>query len=235
MDKTNTDSNKPPLGCAAGCGKTSLLRTLRGLWCTIDRSDSGASLYQPDAELSQGQQRVAGSAQWQLACVPLLHADSDGGGESGGGSGGTTAARCMFLPQAVYMLPRATLREQLAYPLKGSGVAAVRSDDTILSLLEELQMPVSQMMSRIGGLDICHSNWPSLLPPGQRQALSAARACLHAPSLAVLDEATSMVSGQTEQAIYQALRAREIAVLSVGHRESLRPLHDEVIIMQQLG
>ena len=95
--QTSYGQNKHRLGCAAGCGKTSLLRTLRGLWCTIDRSDSGGSLYQPDAELSQGQQRVAGSAQWQLACVPLLHADSDGGGESGGGSGGSTAARCMFL------------------------------------------------------------------------------------------------------------------------------------------
>lgn len=141
----------------------------------------------------------------------------------------------MFLPQAVYMLPRATLREQLAYPMSGAaavgsgGVSAHQSDDTILSVLEELHMPVSELMSRLGGLDVCHSNWGVLLPPGQRQALAAARACLHSPSLVVMDEATSMVSTDTELAIYKALRARGLAVLSVGHRESLRAVHDQVI------
>jgi vitamin B12/bleomycin/antimicrobial peptide transport system ATP-binding/permease protein len=168
---------------------------------------------------------VAGSSQWQLACVPLLY----------GSVAGDRGARCMFLPQAVYMLPRATLREQLAYPMSGAaavgsgGVSAHQSDDTILSVLEELHMPVTELMSRLGGLDACHSNWGVLLPPGQRQALAAARACLHSPSLVVMDEATSMVSTDTELAIYKALRARGLAVLSVGHRESLRAVHDQVI------
>ena len=140
----------------------------------------------------------------------------------------------MFLPQAPYMLPRATLREQLAYPSISSNIAsnrsaAHRSNDTIMSLLEELHMPVSDLMSRLGGVDVCHSNWSALLTPGQRQALAAARACLHAPSLVILDEATSMVSIDTEQAIYKALSARGLAVLSVGHRESLRTLHDQIV------
>jgi ABC-type uncharacterized transport system fused permease/ATPase subunit len=42
----------------------------------------------------------------------------------------------MFLPQAVYMLPRASLREQLAYPLSpsapGSGTPATLRDDAAL-------------------------------------------------------------------------------------------------------
>jgi ATP-binding cassette subfamily D (ALD) protein 4 len=211
----------------SGSGKTSLLRTLRGLWCTIDPSSTNSSVADSmplngSVGLSdEDPVRINGAAQWQLACVPPVHV---------GGSG----ARCMFLPQAVYMLPRATLREQLAYPLSGEaigsyGMAAHQSDDTIFSVLKELHMPVSELMSRLGGLDVCHSNWSVLLSPGQKQALAAARALLHSPSLVVLDEATSMVSTDTEQAIYTALRARGLAILSVGHRESLRALHDQVV------
>ena len=83
-----------------------------------------------------------------------------------------------------------------------------------------------------GGLDATHANWPSLLPPGQRQCLAAARLCFHAPALALVDEGTSMMSTEAEAAVYAALRQRGIAVLSVGHRESLRPLHDQVLVLE---
>ena len=140
----------------------------------------------------------------------------------------------MCLPQAPYMLPRATLRQQLAYPqmpeeITGSSANVYRSEETIFSVLNELQVPVSELMSQLGGLDVCHSNWGVLLTPGQRQTLAAARACLHTPSLVIIDEATSMVSSDAERAIYTALRARGLAILSVGHRESLRSFHDQII------
>lgn len=43
-----------------------------------------------------------------------------------------------------------------------------------------------------------------------------------------------MVSADSETRIYGALRARGIAVLSVGHRESLKPLHDSILELSSL-
>jgi hypothetical protein len=45
----------------------------------------------------------------------------------------------------------------------------------------------------------------------------------------VVDEGTSSLHVEAEERVYECLRRRRVAVLSVGHRPSLVPLHDEVI------
>ncbi|MGH6974046.1 MAG: hypothetical protein ACRED6_05410, partial [Stellaceae bacterium] len=51
------------------------------------------------------------------------------------------------------------------------------------------------------------------------------------PDLIFLDEASSALDESDEARLYRLLRARhpDAAIISVGHRESLKALHDHVI------
>ncbi|KAL3918294.1 MAG: hypothetical protein SGPRY_006071 [Prymnesium sp.] len=60
----------------------------------------------------------------------------------------------------------------------------------------------------------------------QQQLLCLARLFIHRPALALLDEATSAISVESESRVYHALTQRGIAIVSVGHRPSLIDLHD---------
>ena len=102
-------------------------------------------------------------------------------------------------------------------------------------LLEEVGLPSRELLLRCGGIDTVHCDWAHLLPPGQRQLLAWARLCYHSPALAVVDEGTSSLHVEAEERVYECLRRRRVAVLSVGHRPSLVPLHDEVITMHPAG
>jgi ABC-type uncharacterized transport system fused permease/ATPase subunit len=46
------------------------------------------------------------------------------------------------------------------------------------------------------------------------------------PLLALLDEATSSISPPAQAAIYAALKAAGVTIVSLGHDEALRGLHD---------
>jgi ABC-type uncharacterized transport system fused permease/ATPase subunit len=71
--------------------------------------------------------------------------------------------------------------------------------------------------------------WSRVLSPGEQQRLQFARVLLHMPDWVFLDEATSALDEPAEQALYECLR-RELpgtTIVSVGHRSTLRRLHDE--------
>lgn len=74
----------------------------------------------------------------------------------------------------------------------------------------------------------------SFLSPGEQQRLVLARALLAEPSTLLLDEATSAVDSDSEIRLYGLLRTRlpGAAIVSVGHRASLIPLHDRVITLE---
>lgn len=64
-----------------------------------------------------------------------------------------------------------------------------------------------------------------MLSLGEQQRLAIARVLLARPALALLDESTSALDEANEAALYRALRAAGIALVSVGHRASLRRWH----------
>lgn len=72
-------------------------------------------------------------------------------------------------------------------------------------------------------------DWASILSPGEQQRLGIARILYHQPTLAFLDESTGAVSEATEDRVYRLMRAAGITVVAVGHRASLRELHDRVL------
>nr|VZI07111.1 unnamed protein product [Spirometra erinaceieuropaei] len=68
-------------------------------------------------------------------------------------------------------------------------------------------------------------DWRYTLSPGEQQRLALARLCYQKPRLAVLDEATSQLSEMDETSAYQSIAKRNITMISVGHRGSLRRFH----------
>jgi putative ATP-binding cassette transporter len=128
-------------------------------------------------------------------------------------------ARLMFVPQRPY-LPAGSLREVLAYP----GEAA---DFSVRDMVRAMRW--AGLGGHVGELD-AHKRWASILSPGEQQRIHFARVFLHRPDWVFLDESTSALDEASEQALYRALKqcCPATTVVSVGHRSTLRTLHDKV-------
>jgi len=133
----------------------------------------------------------------------------------------------LFIPQRPYMT-LGSLREQLCYPLDCDRF----SDEHLQAVLKEVQL--QSVLDRYPSFDV-KQDWPRLLSLGEQQRLAFARLLLNAPKVVVLDEATSALDVATERYLYQLLVEREMAVVSVGHRPTLREFHDTVLELDGEG
>lgn len=135
-------------------------------------------------------------------------------------------ASMLTLPQRPY-LPVGSLRGALAYP----EAVANYSDETLREVLEAVGLaPLAGRLDETG-------LWPSILSGGEQQRVAVARALLAKPDVLLLDEATSNLDEASETVLYRLLRQRlaETAIFSIGHRASLRPLHDREIVLAREG
>jgi len=133
----------------------------------------------------------------------------------------------LFIPQKPYMI-LGSLREQLCYPTEVDKF----SDDHLLSVLNEVNL--SSLSARYPNLDI-KQDWPRILSLGEQQRLAFARLLLNSPRFAVLDEATSALDIETEKKLYNLLKRRELSMISVGHRPSLKDFHQNVLELSGNG
>lgn len=126
-------------------------------------------------------------------------------------------AELMFVPQRPY-LPEGSLRDALAYPRSGGAF------DTHAVSQALLLAGLGRYADRLDASAL----WSSILSPGEQQRVHFARVLLHRPDWVFLDELTSALDESGERDLYQSLRrhAPATTVVSVGHRSSLRPLHD---------
>lgn len=93
----------------------------------------------------------------------------------------------------------------------------------------------ADFVARAGGWDAVLQERGANLSTGQRQLLAFARALAHAPSILVLDEATSSVDPQTERLIQDALDALlagRTAVV-IAHRLSTIERADRILVMHR--
>ena len=127
----------------------------------------------------------------------------------------------LFIPQKPYML-LGSLREQLCYPADEDRF----SDDQLRAVLSEVNL--HQLIDRYPNLDV-KQDWPRILSLGEQQRLAFGRLLLNSPRFAVLDEATSALDVATEKHLYNLLKKRDLAVISVGHRPTLIEFHENVL------
>ncbi len=133
----------------------------------------------------------------------------------------------LFIPQKPYMI-LGSLREQLCYPTEVSKF----SDDHLIAVLNEVNL--ESLVDRYPNLDI-KQDWPRILSLGEQQRLAFARLLLNSPQFAVLDEATSALDIETEKHLYNLLKQRELSMISVGHRPSLKNFHKNVLELNGKG
>ncbi|MFM7314022.1 MAG: ATP-binding cassette domain-containing protein [Cyanobium sp.] len=149
-------------------------------------------------------------------------------------------ASLMVLPQKPY-LSLGSLREQLLFPSclplshdpRPATMAPLPCDDEGLR----------ELLFRVLLQDLAHrhpdlaveQDWERVLSGGEQQRLAFARLLLHGPSLVVLDEATSALDQANEAHLYGQVIATGAALLSVGHRPSLRAFHQRELQLDGEG
>ena len=128
------------------------------------------------------------------------------------------ASSFLFLPQKPYM-PLGSLESVLSYPHSS---AATKDQEEVL-----LAVGLKAFIDRLGEVN----DWARVLSLGEQQRIAIARALLAKPQWLFLDEATSAMDEVAEAQLYWTLKAAlpDTTLISIGHRESLKPLHDREI------
>ena len=134
----------------------------------------------------------------------------------------------MFIPQRPY-LSTGTLRDQVIYPhtemdMKDSGVR----DADLRQILEDARL--GYLPDREGGWDT-RKEWKDVLSGGEKQRMGIARLMYHEPRYAFLDEATSAVSSDVEGLLYERTKARNITLITISTRASLKRYHTYMLTM----
>ncbi|MBO6179776.1 MAG: ABC transporter ATP-binding protein/permease [Selenomonadaceae bacterium] len=121
----------------------------------------------------------------------------------------------MFLPQKPY-LPLGSLKRAICYP---------NVDENIPNAEELLDMvKLSDLKNSLDKTE----DWSRILSLGEQQRLAFLRALVAKPKWLFLDEATSALDEPLEREMYELLRKElpKTGIISVGHRSTLREVHD---------
>ncbi|MCA6951098.1 ABC transporter ATP-binding protein/permease [Pectobacterium polaris] len=127
----------------------------------------------------------------------------------------------LFIPQRPYMV-LTDLRSQLLYPQPEDTVG----DERMYAVFQQLGRP--DFIDKHNGLDSV-KDWRKVLSLGEQQLVAFARILLSPPRYVFLDEASSAMDIETERRAYGCLLASGTTFISVGHRETILPFHQQTL------
>ena len=132
--------------------------------------------------------------------------------------------RVLALPQRPY-LPEGSLRDAITFPR----VLSANENARIAALLTEVGL--STLADRLDE----EAHWQQRLSLGEQQRLTIVRSILFEPDWLLLDEATASLDEPAERMVYRLLRERlpRTTLVSVGHRSTLKALHNRSIDIGQ--
>lgn len=137
-----------------------------------------------------------------------------------------------FIPQKSYFTID-TLYNSVCYP------KCCCEDNNASSLLDKSKYvtnsdkrAVDELINEVGLTDVLDRygytkkiDWTSKLSGGEKQRLAVVRALYDNPEYCIMDEATSAMSDDIEEKIYQLCLTRNVTMISIVHKESLKKFH----------
>ncbi|NQX65106.1 ATP-binding cassette domain-containing protein [Paenibacillus alba] len=169
-----------------------------------------------------------------LRCVNLLERPSSGTIQIDGEEMTRLDARQLqtkrrkigMIFQHFNLLSSSTVAENIAFPLKLSGIGQAK-----------LQARVQELLDLVGLQEHAHK-YPNQLSGGQKQRVGIARALANHPDILLCDEATSALDPQTTNAILALLldinRKLGITILLITHEmQVIRAICDRVAVMEK--
>ena len=133
-----------------------------------------------------------------------------------------------YVPQSVALVS-GSVRDNVALALDRNEV----DDEVVWSCLKQSQL--AELVTSRGGLDCLVGERGVRLSGGQRQRIGIARALYTAPSLIILDEATSSLDATTESLITEVLHGLNgrVTTITIAHRLATIRDADVIAYLQQ--
>jgi len=124
------------------------------------------------------------------------------------------------------LMPSRTVADNVAYPLRGSGLSRAQTAER-----------VNYLLSLVGIADKADA-YPGTLSGGQKQRVAIARALANEPSVLLCDEATSALDPQTTRSILRLLKQLNgtlgITIVLITHEMAVvREICDRVAVMER--
>eukprot|EP00764_Aduncisulcus_paluster_P011294 gnl/Carplike_NY0171/4258_a5762_303.p1 GENE.gnl/Carplike_NY0171/4258_a5762_303~~gnl/Carplike_NY0171/4258_a5762_303.p1 ORF type:complete len:620 (+),score=141.09 gnl/Carplike_NY0171/4258_a5762_303:257-1861(+) len=135
-----------------------------------------------------------------------------------------------FVPQTPYLVNGASLRAQIVYPVPESQVIGTPAH-VFVDVLRKCEL--DNLLDRYN-LDSSQP-WSDILSGGEKQRLGFARVLWHCPRFAVMDEATSALQQDLEERLLSEMARLDITMISVAHRKSVIPFHDDMLEITKEG